>query len=293
MSESTVADSALDHLVALEVAGLVLRPGRGPQLYRRCAGDAFPRDASVMGTLVDIGDAANLEFSVAPGTVDYLRFDLPAVAGCYRMGPVAIDGIRVEDLARRVVMVHGQRLQDPESAAEIRVADWSSAPWFELDVRALLGSAARAEPIKVRIAVRKEHAAIEMDRRLDAALAQVSRQLEAHGQAIRSAMEEVAAANSLAQLAAHDRLHAGLLEVHSRIDRLDRDTAQSLTALAAQAEAFRQSSTAQAESSRRELAALHQQLEATRSQLDFLTQYELNRSLVRRALRRVKRIFRP
>ena len=264
------------------MAGLLLLAGQGPRLYWRAAGAAFAREASVAGTLVALDGAATLEFPLAAGTVDYLRFDLPAVAGCYRMGPVALDGVGVEDLARRVVMVHGQRLQDPESATEVRVADWGSAPWFEVDVRDLPGAVRRNDASNVRIMVRKEHAAIEMDRRLDAALTQVSRQLEAHGQAIRSALEEVAAANSLAQLAAHDRLRAELLEVRSRIDRMGQGTAQSLAALAAQAE-----------SSRQELAALHQQLEAARSQLDFLTQYELNRSLVRRALRRVKRLFRP
>lgn len=89
------------------------------------------------------------------------------------MGPVAIDGVGVEDLARRVVMVHGQHLQDPELATQVRVADWGSAPWFELDVRDLLGVAVQGGPINVRIMVRKEHAVIEMDRRLDAALTQV------------------------------------------------------------------------------------------------------------------------
>lgn len=57
------------------------------------------------GTLVGVDDAATLDFGPTAGAVDYLRFELPAVARCYRMGPVVIDGRMVDDLTRRVMLV--------------------------------------------------------------------------------------------------------------------------------------------------------------------------------------------
>lgn len=269
-----------DQLVAMQVAGLALLPERGPRLYYRRAGDAFSREGSVTGTLIGLDDAATLDFVLPIDTTDYLRFDLAAVAGCYRVGPVAIDGREVESLSRRVMMVHGRRLQNPDSASEIRLAEWSSAPWFEMDVRDLLGGRGGAGQAAVRVTVRKEHPAIETDRRLDAAAAEVSSQLEEHGRAVRSAITEVAASLSLAQQSAYQRIQGDILKADARVDRLGVETAQTLAGLAAQAENLGH-----------EVAALRQNLDAARGQLDFLTHYELNRSFVRRALRRLKRIF--
>lgn len=81
MLNSPAAEPPLDRLVALEIAGLVLLPKCGPRVYYRAVGTAFSREALVTGTLVALEGPATLEFSLAAGTVDYLRFDLPAVAG--------------------------------------------------------------------------------------------------------------------------------------------------------------------------------------------------------------------
>lgn len=275
MSETTVAESALDRLVALEVAGLVLLPGRGPRLYHRCVGDGFSRDASVTGALVAIDHAATVEFLLPATAVDYLRFELPAIAGCYRVGQVVVGGEEVEDLSRRVMAMHGRRLQDPDSPSEIRLAGWSSAPSFELDVRDLsIGSGKVATaPVRVRVTLRKEHAGAEADQRLNLAVKELSRQLEERDNSMRAALTEAAASLSLAQQSAYQQIQSDIQKMDARIDRLGAEMAQTLASLAAHAE------------------NLGQNLDAARGQLDFLTHYELNRSLVRRALRKVKRII--
>lgn len=269
-----------DQLVAMQVAGLALLPDRGPRLYYRRVGNAFSREGSVTGILVGLDDTATLDFVLPIGTIDYLRFDLAAVAGCYRVGPVVINGGEVENLSRRVMKVHGRRLRDPDSGAEIRLVEWGSAPSFEMDVRDLFGERDDAGQAAVRVTVRKEHSAVETERQLDAAVAEVSRQLEEHGKTVRSAINEVGASLSLAQQSAYQRIHGDVLKVDAHMDRLGVETSQTLAGLAAQAENLGH-----------EVAALRQNLDAARGQLDFLTHYELNRSFVRRALRRLRRTF--
>lgn len=269
MVKSAMVESPLDGAIALAIAGVVLLPDRRPRLCCRRVGEGFARDRWVTGTLVDIDDAADLAFELPSGRVDYLRFDLPAIAGCYRMGPVVIDGSEAEDLSRRVTLVHGRRLQDPDSAAEVRLAEWSSAPWFEMDVRGLLGTGGKAEPVAVRVKVRKEHFAGETERQLRATAAEIAGHVESQAEAVRGTIVEIAASASLAQQSRYRNLECSMA-----------DAVQAMATLSLQTEDVKQ-----------ELVTLRQQVDALRGQLDFLVNYEINRSLVRRALRKVKRAF--
>lgn len=121
-------------VTALQVAGLALMPGGGPSMYTRGLNESFTADTRVRGRLVGLEDVAVIRFEMPPGNrADFIRLDVPALVGTYKLSRLVVDGEVVPDLRRRLVAVHGQSIEENDPGA-VLVSSPDFPPYVELDV---------------------------------------------------------------------------------------------------------------------------------------------------------------
>jgi hypothetical protein len=251
-------------MVAMQVAGIVALPGRGPRLYSRCINEAFSDSVSVEGNVIGLNDSAVVRYTLARGaSADYLRIDVPAIPGSYRFSKLSIGGRPVTDMVRRVLVVEGQ-IRHGDAGDWFVIAAPDRPPHVELDVRGLVD--AQSGPVVVEVTV-----SVDLRRPwLDERLSEIAGQFES--------IEKTTESNRRV-IDRHARDNTEALDVH--LERVAQGLGQGV-------EATRDELRHEVAASRDELRGEMHQL---RIELAALTHFTHNQSILRRGLRRIRRMF--
>jgi hypothetical protein len=142
--------------LALVIAGIVTSGASMPRLRCRRTGQAFAAGFSVGGTVEEIGESVKVRFLLSDPAVDFVRIEIPALPGRYRIESMDVAGERVGDLARRVIDVRGKRLHI-DAPDKVRHAAEGERPSVEIDVRDLQGLRKKSSA-QIDVVVRREDA---------------------------------------------------------------------------------------------------------------------------------------
>lgn len=188
----------------LATAGIVMDGASQPRLRCRRAGQAFAAGFSVGGVVEEIDAELRVRFAVPGDAVaDFVRIEIPALPGRYRIEAMSVGDVHVGDLARRVIDVRDQRLPI-EAPDKVRYGAESGRPSVEVDVSGLPGlQRTSSAPTHVDIVIRREDAfralaeeAASHARDLSAQIAGQSRELTSlafrHNQELHRQAEELA-----------------------------------------------------------------------------------------------------
>lgn len=241
-------------LAAMQVAGVVLIPGGGPSLYGRSITQAFDPQRRVRGQVVGLDDVVVVRFDLSQlDEKAFVRIDVPAMPGTYRLSALAIDDVAVLDLRRRVIAVRGELL-DGTSSGAVTVSASDAPPYIELDVSDFAASSSLTISVGRDLRSGMGHGSTAISEGLSRRL----HDLEASVAAVQLASAEQAATITLR----FERVINGLNQLNER---------------AASTAATVDQTRAELQQGRHELAAL--------------TQFEQGRGILRRIWRRLRRKF--
>lgn len=148
--------------LAFLVSGILAGTG-APALGHRRVGEGYAAARTVYGSVLDVGESVTVRFALGGAiAIDFVRLDIPAIPGTYRIERIALRGIEIGDLARRVIAVR-DRLLDGAALHQIRYASDGLRPTVEIDLRGLAsGPAMRPEDDVIDVLVAREDAAVEL-----------------------------------------------------------------------------------------------------------------------------------
>lgn len=265
-------------LAALALAGIVVAGAAGPRVHVRRLHEAF--GASIAGAVVGVGWGVDVAFDL-PAATDFIRLDICALAGRYRIGGIALDGALLSGLAPRRVAGAAVAVAADDDGGALCFEAVQGRPVVELDVRGLVPA-----PVRMVVSIRRE-AAPDLQARVLAGLedlaaglcreaaastesdALLGRQLQAQAGQLAALAAEARDARQLAvaQLARIEELHAASAATAEGIATLGADLTASTTAAAYASEAATQAASAAASQATDALLArvdaLHAQVRAT------------------------------
>lgn len=170
--------------LTLATAGIVMEGALQPRLRCRRTGQAFAAGFSVNGTVEEIDAQLRVRFIVpADAAVDFVRIEIPAVPGRYRIEAMRVGNVSVGDLARRVIDVRDRRLPI-EAPDQVRYAAESGRPSVEVDVRGLWK--ASSAPAQIDIVVHREDAFMALAEEAAAHARELSAQIAAQSRELTS-----------------------------------------------------------------------------------------------------------
>lgn len=170
--------------LTLATAGIVMEGALQPRLRCRRTGQAFAAGFSVNGVVEEIDAQLRVRF-ILPGdaAVDFVRIEIPAVPGRYRIEAMRVGNASVGDLARRVIDVRDRRLPI-EAPDQVRYAAESGRPSVEVDVRGL--QKASSAPAQIEIVVHREDAFMALAEEAAAHARELSAQIAAQSRELTS-----------------------------------------------------------------------------------------------------------
>lgn len=135
-------------LAALSLSGILVAGAAGPRLHSRRLHEAF--GLGIAGTVVGVASDVEVAFDLPQGG-DFVRLDIAALPGRYRIGGMSINGVVVTGLRSR--RVSGACALPPieGDGDSIRFESHQGRPVIELDVRSLV-----AGPARIAVSIRRE-----------------------------------------------------------------------------------------------------------------------------------------